>query len=301
MSEDLRVAAHERFREVSDIARAQILQLGPEPAPGSPRADEWATFASAGEMGTARKDVQDRLCAEAMVMIGSLTLIVDGVADCLQVAETRDNRLNQPLFSMAVRSVLEVAGQIVWLLDPTIDGKTRVRRYLVWRFADLREQRLMARTLRTTPDPGSDQGPGFDDEEGQLIEMTEQAGWKATPTTTPGGHLNAAGLATSTGAKEQLPKIGSLVGEVAPKAVVYSVLSAASHGSRFGVIQGMDHQGIGADGRYQVTMTGFGLDSSLGLHLTLLALNRSCGLLMDWNGADAGPLDAAVKELAAIV
>jgi hypothetical protein len=142
--------------------------------------------------------------------MGHLILIGRGVADCLEVAAGRDNEVNVPILSMIARAALETGGQLGWLLDDSIDGTTRARRFPTWRFADLRTQRLQVTDFRPQRDEGAAVAAELDEVEHELHAAATAAGWVSKPTVVRGEHLEAAALLDSGGKNERVPQSGEL-------------------------------------------------------------------------------------------
>ena len=133
------------------------------------------------------------------VMVGHLNLIACGVADALQIASQRDNEVNGPALAYTVRPALELAGQIAWLLSDRLDAEDRVRRYVVWRLADLRAQRLLLRTFRSSADQEGAALAELDQSEDEILARVAAAKWKARPTKYNGEDLEPATLLAGDG------------------------------------------------------------------------------------------------------
>ena len=134
----------------------------------------------------------DELSAEGHLLTSNLLLVADGVADCFELASQRDDVVNWPVLTIIVRPVLEIAGQIAWLLDDTIERAERARRFLQWRFADLRARRLLLREFRPPDDPAA--LAEVDAHEQELRDDCASAKWISVPTK-PGrnGAIEASG------------------------------------------------------------------------------------------------------------
>lgn len=169
------------------------------------------------------------------VMVGHLTLVIGGVADALDIASQRHNEVNGPALAHVVRPALELAGQIAWLLSDQIGAEERARRYVVWRLADLRAQRLLLQDFRASQDLVAAARIELDESEENLLTMVEAAKWMAQRTKDSGENLQAATLLGADARPERLPALGELVREVSSTPATYALLSVTSHSQRFGV------------------------------------------------------------------
>lgn len=267
------------------------------PIPGSARASETLSLDASG--GAAQAQLLDRMNLDGQLMVGHLALVVDGVADLLEVGSSRGDAINAPALSLVVRSALEVAGQLAWLLEDSLDATGRARRFLTWRFADLRSQRLLLREFQL-PDPEREAAEAeLDDAENELITEVVETGWRAKGTLVgPKGELECAALLDAAGKREAVPKFNQLVRLVSSWPSVYGLLSVPAHGTRFGVMHGLqvDPQADEAD-RYDTRFGGFGIPPNSAVGLAILAVDHSCRLLAGWNAVDASQLHSDCIEL----
>ena len=188
-------------------------QIPADPRPGSPREKEAIAERTAeGEQGLARIALLDALNVDAQVGAANLTLIVRGVADCLEVAAGRENEVNVPILSIIARTALEIAGQLAWLLDDSIDGTERARRFLTWSFADLRTQRLLLDDFGPSNEEGASAAAELDEIEQELCATATSAGWVSKATVVRGKDLEGAALLDADGKNERVPKNGELAG-----------------------------------------------------------------------------------------
>jgi hypothetical protein len=231
-------------------------------------------------------------------MGGYSALLLSGVADCFQVAESRNDEVNVPSLNAAVRPLLEVAGQVAWLLDDTIDPIERVRRHLRWRFADLRAQRLLLVDLDGSHKATDGAAAELDREEAELLQIVEACGWQGRATTSSKpGTLDAAGLHDEQGNKLGIPKLTDLVGRVSRSQYVYGLLSVPTHGARWGVVGGLRGPTDGRSG--VVDLVGTGLDPNLALGLAVVSVDNIGKHIAGWNRADGGRLHREAKALCA--
>jgi hypothetical protein len=291
-------AAHEDLRRLCHEARTLLSTVPPSARADSPRAQESrALRLTSGGGGRARATFLDRLNVDGQIAAAALSLFVDGVADCLEVASNRENAVNVPALSCIVRPALEIAGQIAWLLAEPIDGTERARRYVVWRFADLRSQRMLLRDFRPTPD-ASDAADDLEADERSLLEDVKASKWQAQATIVRNAGIEYAALLDHEGRREKMPTPTDLVRHVSSTPSVYALLSTPVHGARHGSLYGV-HGAEAPDGsgRYNVGISGFGVPPNLGIGLALLALGQGCGSIVRWNGIDPGLLLTQVKTL----
>ncbi len=282
---------HEELNELRDSAGKAIAGMPAAPVSRSPLDQELSDLRrTSGGGGKQRALLLEQLRTEMEIAVGYLTLIAGGVADCLEVASGRDNQVNGPALSFAVRPVLELAGQIDWLLDDDIDGSARTRRYIVWRFADLRARRMVAWDY-ADDDEVAALTADLDEEERILLEEVALAGWSAEPTVTSSKGITAAALLDESGKRERMPGYGELVHRVTPSQSVYSILSISAHTQRYGMIATIEADGPPTrNGKQKTRFAGFGIDTNLAIGLTVVALDRAVRLLLGWNGAQANEL-----------
>jgi hypothetical protein len=250
-----------------------------------------------GEGGFARAAMLRDLNVDMQVMLGHLTLVVGGVADALEAASLRDNEVNGPALAYAVRPALELAGQIAWLLADQIDGERRARRYIVWRLADLRAQRLLVRDFRGSGMEIQAAVEELDQTEADLLGAVASAKWAARPTTFNGQDVQAATLLGSDGKPERMPALGELVREVSSTPATYGLLSVTNHSQRFGVMHGLKIVAATENGQQEAHVGGFPLPPNLLIGLAVLAINIASRLLAGWNAIDASELHRSSREL----
>lgn len=283
--------AHEDLHRLARVARALVSEIPEHPRSGSPRdAESRVLRGTDGGGGVARAALLDRLNTDAQILAANLTLVIDAIADCFEVAARRDNHVNTPAVSIIVRTALELAAQAAWLLDDTIDGLTRARRYLVWRFDDLSDRRLLLREFR--PDNGDTDSAeaDLDSEEAALLADVTDAKWEASATTTNPKGVTPAALLDG-GRREGMPKITEMIRLVSSTRSIYGLLSITAHGSRFGLMQGLKADGPpDSRGRRDAQVEGFGLPPNTAIALAVLVVDRACRLLAGWNGVDSSRL-----------
>jgi len=290
-------APHDQLRGFVKLALSLVDQTPAAGRPGSPRETETSAQVPLGEQGHARVVLLNDLNVDAQLAAANLAFIVDGVADHLEVAAGRDNAVHVPILSIIARTALEIAGQLSWLLDDSIGAEQRARRFLTWRFADLRAQRLLLGDFRPSNDESSAAVTELDRTEQELHSAAGSAGWVSKPTV-QGSHLEAAALLDTEGKNERVPKNGELARLVSSTPSLYGLLSIPAHGVRFGMRHGMRvaDSGDEVDSR-RVLVGGFGLPVNTVIGLSVLAVDRACRLLAGWNGVDASRLHAAGEEI----
>ena len=281
-------AAHEEIRALCTLVSGAISGVPAVPLKGSPRQTETASLRStAGGGGRARAKLLDELSGECHLLASSLLLVADGVSDCLEVAATRDNVVNWPVLTITTRPVLEIAGQIAWLLDDKIDGNERARRYLVWRLADLRDRRLLLRDFQASDDPKA--LLEIEMQEKELLDAIAAAKWQAAPTIIhSNGDLQAAALVDAGGKREKMPSLTELVRLVSSTPSVYAMLSISAHGARVGTMYSLNvSEQVDRQGKRTVQVGGFGLPPNFAIGLTTVAVSLCGRLIAGWNGLDA--------------
>lgn len=292
------MAAPDDIRHLAALAAAVVNRIPDRAAARLPRQTETQTVrSSSGGGGFARAELLRELNVDAQVMVGHLSLIVAGVADLLEVASQRDNEVNGPALAYVVRPALELAGQIAWLLTDRIDGEHRARRYVVWRLADLRAQRLLLRDFRASKADIDAAKKELDGAEQDILARISKAKWAAQPTKYNGLDIQAAALLGTNGKPERVPAIGELVREVSSTPATYGLLSVTSHSQRFGVLQGVEIAGSTEKGQQQARISGFPLGTNMLIGLAVLGINIPGRLLAGWNAVDASDLHRASTGL----
>lgn len=294
------VAAHDDVRRLLALAGAVIGRVPERPIPRSPRHKETRSLRSTpGGGGVARAELLDKLNVEMQVMVGHLTLVVGGVADALEIASQRDNEVNGPALAYIVRPALELAGQVAWLLSDQIDAEQRARRYVVWRLADLRAQRLLLLDFRSSQDETEAAVKELDEIEDEILAQVDAARWMARRTVYSGTNVEAATLCGAGGQSERIPALGALVREVSSSPALYGLLSVTNHSQRFGVRQGLEIVGPAEAGQQNARLSGFPLETNLLIGLTVLAINIPSRLLGGWNHVDTSELYRFSRRLMA--
>jgi hypothetical protein len=291
-------SGHEELNDLRDLASRLIAGIPRSPRPGSPFAMEISSVRRAdGGGGKRRAQLLERLRTEMAVATGHLTLIFGGVADCLEVAAGRNNEVNLPALSFAVRPVLELAGQIDWLLDAGISAEERVQRYLAWCLADLRDRRRMVWEYQNE-DGIADIEAMIDMDEVALLDEIALAGWTATPTVRTQKGFTPATLLDEQGRPIAMPKYGALAHRVSGSETPYTMLSLSGHSQRYTMIASVVADGPPSkDGRQQTKIGGFGIDVNLAIGFAVAALALRVRRLLEWNGLPAGALPEQVRRI----
>lgn len=282
---------------VNEIASRMIRLLHEAGRPfvaGSPGALELASLrGTRGGGGRARADLLEELLDDSIHIIGNMTLYVMGVADCFAAAACRRNEVNRPALSVAVRPVVELAGVSLWLLDNDADADTRVRRYLMWRFREHREQRLSRKRFALGNELGAGGTGDLERQETALLARVSACRWTGRPVVVKqnGDVETAALLKTVDGKVERMPSIDELVQRVASNASLYALLSFSAHGHIFAA-----RKVIGED--MTVKLSGSGLPPESVLVLLCLAAWKASEALGTWTGVDAGQVIQCTTALA---
>jgi len=228
------VSGHDDVRSLAELVREVVDQVPEKSRPGSLRRREGEELRGArGGGGVTRAQLLDELNVDLQVMVGYLALLVDGVADLLEIASTRANKVNGPALANVVRPTVECAGSVRWLLDEEITAEVRVRRYLIWRFDDLRQQRRLLSGLRHV-DPSKLHAAHSElaSSERDLLAKVESAGWRARPSQSTGAQYKSAALLTDTGTAESMPPFTKLVDDLPIPKGMYQLLSVTTHNHR---------------------------------------------------------------------
>lgn len=286
---------HEHLRKLCELCRAVVDSVPQNAKTGSPRRIERSGIVSSGSYNARPlRELVDEVNTNAQLMLAYLTMLIEGVADCFEVAASRGNELNGAALSATVRPCLEVSGQIAWLLDERIDGADRGRRLLVWQLADLRQQRLLTGTFR--PSAGRELAKAeFDREETRLLDQAAAIGWAFRPTVYRGEHLEAGALLDSSGTALKMPAYSHLIPLVTSGPALYGLLSVSVHSNRFGVLHSVDT--THADGMDEVRISSFGVPPEQAIMATTLALTKAASALARWTGVG----DSRVTNQAKIV
>jgi hypothetical protein len=267
----------------------------------SPRWRESRFVRSAsGGGGRTRAELLGELSHESVIVLANLVLLVNGVADCFEVASSRDNAVNKPALSSILRPAVEVAGQLAWLFSESIDGHERGRRFLIWRFHDLRHQRHVLGEFRPDSDEEQAALKELDATETELVDLARSAKWFARETTiAANGDVQAAALLVRDGAKpDPMPKLNELVRLVSSTPSMYSLLSVPSHGMRFGMMHGLEVKDSSTvDAKADAQVAGFGLPPNLAIGLACLAVDIATRAIAGWNRIDANRMHQRVVDV----
>lgn len=250
---------------------------------------------STPRQGRVRAQILDSVNNDAQIMASYMSLLLGGVADCLEIASQRGNEVNRPALSVAVRPTVEAAAQVWWLLDDSVSATERARRYLIWRFSDLRQLRSTARDLKPDGGGADETEEALAEQERALLELTENAGWNASPTSVRGQKVTAAALLDEVGKRESMPRYGELVGLAINTTTVYGLLSLPVHGTRWAVLQGLQTGDPEAEGKHR--MAGSGVEPNAAIATVTTATYRAGRALADWNRLDSAQLRRAAQEL----
>jgi len=298
---------HESIRSVCDMALAAA-RVTPTGRPGSPRRHEISQVRSTPRGGgTARKEILDLIADEAPIIIANTTMLAQGVADCLEMAALRpEHSLNVPAASTILRSEIEVAAQLAWMLDDQVDAHERCRRYLRWRFHDLSQQRKTFDTFQGGSSIDADRRNGdLDKREEDLGYLVRRAGWHLRPSSIDSkGRREPAALLKvgSEGSPHPRPdgmiKISAMVPHVVSSPSFYPLISAAAHGARWAQFHGVEAKSEpDAHGMVQAHVPGFGLPVSLLIMNACLGVLHPARLFAGWHGDDTSRLHDLVRRI----
>lgn len=278
--------AHVQIRSLAKLVTVVITAVPATSQSNSPRQKERdALRSTSGGGGRTRARLLDELSAEGHLLTSNLLLVADGVADFFELASQRDDVVNWPVLTIIVRPVLEIAGQIAWLLDETIEGDER---------ADASFS-------------GASQIYELDDCCYANFDFRRPGGTGrgrcARAGATRGLCLSKVGQRFNEGRAQRCNRSCGIAGrrrQARKEAVahrdgssrvinteLYNMLSIAAHGARLGTMFGLDVSEMDdRKGRRTVQMGGFGLDPNLAIGLTARALSDSGRRIGGWNGLD---------------
>lgn len=212
--------------------------LGAKAERSSPRSKEIG-IVKAGEGGKARSKLIDELSNSSKALAIHAVCLVEAVRDQFSVAAARDNAFNLPALTIIVRALVETAGTSAWLLEPGISPADRGRRYLTWRFNELKSDHLLLRDdleqCETEEEPSALAHAALKDletRESALVDAATSAKWNARPRVrVANGDVSAAALMAAVGKVESMPSATKLVNQLSPGTGIYSLLSRPAHAS----------------------------------------------------------------------
>ncbi|HXO20908.1 MAG TPA: hypothetical protein VOA87_13410 [Thermoanaerobaculia bacterium] len=203
-------ASLKRLMEALEEALAEtdqfLARVGNEPAQDSTAALELASFPKRGLVLTAYSQ------ADMLLEVGS-ELVTCFIRTCAEPA--------LPIASWSsVRGVIEPCALATWLLDPSINVRTRVKRSFALRFEGLDQQVKMMRAAHRVENIEAI-SRRVDEVEQEAISL----GYEAI--------TNRDGQRTGIG--QVMPSITSIVGETLDEEVAYRILSAVTHAHHWAV------------------------------------------------------------------
>jgi hypothetical protein len=219
------------------------------------------------------------LTADIQQTTSYLKMVIDGFADIFVAADARDPReVNLPALTIVLRPIVEITAQVMWLLDRDISPDRRVRRYVIWRFHDLSQER---RILNVTTDGHLD---AIEADEAHLLERCERASLSARAYSEgPKGPKPAMLLADAEGDETTMPGYTELVDDMMKLSGLYSYLCVPTHGERFGYQRTTKASGVtDARGRQLVTMSGTALPANRAIRYAVLCLQNVVDRFAFW-------------------
>lgn len=160
--------------------------------------------------------------------------MLDGFCDLLRSAAGRDGALNTSASAVVVRSALESSGQSLWLLETGLSGDERGRRYLTWRFDDLKQLRYMLQSGSGVSEADQAASQYADNVEQELMELAEKCKWDAKPQLVRPQAVEPACLLSDDGKSVRIPGNGDFAVKAALASDAYMMLSLPAHGQRYG-------------------------------------------------------------------
>lgn len=279
-------------------ASADIVSEVPDSRPkqGSRRSSERDTLIrTPGGGGRKRVQAQENLNFDLRPYILNIGFLVEGVASLFEAGTEQERPgLNTPSITIILRSALELAGQVLWLLDAGIDANERVRRYFVWVLSDLQSQQQTVNHLGTVPPAVRDE---LQRRRANVVELVRGAKYE-----TEVSRRGSVTLLKSEGkGAERAPTKSSLVADVVGIAYAYSFFSIAAHGDRWALVDSMSSIGeVADDGRELAKVTGYGLPPTALKAAAAAAICLPVTRLAAWNGVDVSRLKEPYERLNAV-
>jgi hypothetical protein len=291
--------------ELSKECLAVLGAIGAKAERPSPRSEEIG-FAKAGAGGKARSKLIDELSNSSKSLAIHAVCLVEAVSDQFSVAAARDNAFNLPALTIIVRALAETAGTSAWLLEPGISPTVRGRRYLTWRFNELKSDHLLLRDdleqLKTEGERSALAQAALKDletRESALLGAATSAKWTAQPRVkAANGKVSPAALIATNGKVEPMPSSTQLVNQLGPGSDLYSLLSRPAHASlsniEIGFRPGREPK------RNQpgwLEYHGQGIGPDIALQLVAVSVMQSIGRLADWNAVSTQRLRAVLAQV----
>lgn len=192
--------------ELRDELARHVAPYGHTPVSGSLAEQELQTFSRAESLHTAH--------SQAWML---LEVTADQLTAFLKT-------VSEPLETIApytcIRSLLEAAALASWILDPTIDVRTRVSRSLALRYEGIVQQLRWAKAAGRDPTKAQRRLDG-------VVSVGNALGY-APINDTRGRHC---------GAGQHMPSVTDLVGGMLHEEALYRLLSAVAHGHHWAIQQ----------------------------------------------------------------
>jgi hypothetical protein len=293
-------SVHDNLRKLADSAQKVLTRVPEAAAKGSPRSKEHQRLLGTDcGGGRERANLHDKLSADMAVFATNTGIVVSGIADLFE-AGVGERGMNTQALTILVRAPVEMAAQMLWLLDSDIDADARIRRYLMWRLSDLNSQRKVAEHA----DPSPEILQALDKREQRILRWVESAKWEGHARDEAGNGSPPALLDTSDPEKPRrlaVPRIHELVRTMTTQPLIYALMSVPSHGDRWAVMETLRATGEPtSDGRQLVGVSGFALDPNMIKLLAQGAIFQPTIRLADWNGVDRSALNEPVQRLNAV-
>jgi hypothetical protein len=291
--------------ELSKECLAVLGALGAKAERSSPSSEEIG-LVKAGAGGKARAKLIDELSNSSKALAIHAVLLVEAVRDQFSVAATRDNAFNLPALTIIVRALAETAGTSAWLLEPGISPADRGRRYLTWRFNELKSDHLLLRDDLEQCEREEEASAlaqaalkDLETRESALVAAATSAKWNARPRVrVANGDVSAAALMAAIGKVEPMPSSTKLVNQLGPGADLYALLSRPAHASlsniEIGFRPGREPK------RNQpgwLEYHGQGIGPDVALQLVAVSVMQSIGRLADWNAVSTQRLRAVLAQV----
>ena len=291
-------AAIDAFDQVGTAVEALPKLIHQAKKPTSPRGREKKQVrSSSGGGGVARARMSDEISAHCLFICGRSVLLIGAVADCLVAARSRDNTVNAPALAISTRALVETAALVAWLVNPSIDGNTRGRRFLAWRFSELHSDRSVLKGMDDDRSEVIAARAEFGVREKELVDQATAAKWHARASSTKqDGQVEPAVLLQLNSVKGHAhASITDMVQAMMPGSA-YQLLSIAAHGKYAGIIAGTRARSEpDSSGGITVGMAGFGITPSMALTTVCNSVTSSTRQLAAWNCVGTEQLDSALR------
>ncbi len=224
----------------------------------------------------------DELNIDAQLMVAAVLVYMEGAIHGMRVQRNGGVQVSNAALTVVLRSAVEGAALIQWLLEPGIGAAQRARRHIMWRFGDLAENKRVVATFQNPQEP--DLAASIKKSEAEIVGLADACRFEMIDTgkgpslrkeVSPSPH----GSTPKAPKPDQMPRLTELIRTSTRKNSLYSLLSATTHPSRFSTIAAVQRTrttGLLAEG--------FGVPWSTALSIAGWATASPLVSLATWNG-----------------